>query len=109
MRNQAVHAFRLGQARMSIGSLSYGERHPHVLLVEKTFTDPTPQEPMYFIHLSGHFQRGRARADELYFSALADHRFIWGITGYQGTGKQRHSVWTDCQRHCTGALPYNQR
>ncbi len=90
-------------------STAYGERHPHVLLVEDTFTDPAPQEPMYFVHLAGHFQRGRVRADELYFSALADRRFIWGMTGYQGRGTQRHNTWTDCQRPCTGALPYHHR
>ena len=78
----------------------YGERHPHVLTVEKTFTDPPPHEPMYFVHLAGRFRRGRTDADELYFSALADRRFIWGIAGYRGKGVHRHGAWMDCQRPC---------
>jgi hypothetical protein len=82
----------------------YGEQHPRVLHEEKTFSDPAPGEPMYLIHLSGRFHRGRARSDELYFSALADRHFIWGIQGYQGKGTRRHSTWTDCQRPCTGTL-----
>lgn len=85
-------------------ALNYGERHPRVLLVERTYTDPSPQEPMYSIRLAGHFHRGRASADELYISTLADRHFIWGIAGYQGHGRHRRSVWTDCQDPCTGRL-----
>lgn len=43
-------------------------------------------------------------ADELYFSALADRRFIWGIAGYQGKGAYRHRTWMDCRRPCTDTL-----
>ena len=85
-------------------SAAYGEEHPHVLRLEKTRTDPSPQEPMYFVHLWGRFHRGRLAADELYFSALADRPFIWGVQGYSGSGAGRHSVWMDCIRGgCAGA------
>jgi len=68
-------------------STAYAERHPRVLDREKTLSDPFPGEPMYYVHLSGHFQRGRVRADDLYFSALADRRFILGHHGISGEGQ----------------------
>ena len=83
----------------------YHESHPRVVLVERTHTDPPPHDPMYFVHLTGHFRRGRAVAHELYFSALADRLYIWGVTGYAGQGKHRHSTWMDCQRPCTRWQP----
>jgi hypothetical protein len=87
-------------------SVAYGEEHPHILRLEKTFTDSEPHEPVYFVHLSGRFRRGRLTAGELYFSALADRPVIWGIQGYVGTGAGRHNAWMDCIRAgCVGALP----
>jgi hypothetical protein len=85
-------------------SALYGEGHPRVLRLDRTFTDPFPQEPMYFVHLSGRFHRFRVQADELYFSALADRRVIWGVAGYQGRGAHRQMAWMDCKRNCTGAV-----
>jgi hypothetical protein len=85
-------------------SALYGERHPRVLGLARTLSDGPTQEPMYTVRLSGRFHRFRVQADELYFSALADRRFIWGVVGYQGRGVDRHNVWMDCQRTCTGPI-----
>jgi hypothetical protein len=85
----------------------YHDTHPVVLEIQRNHTDPPPHDPMYFIHLAGRFRRGKAQADELYIVALADRYYISGITGYTGTGKHRHIVWTDCRKPCTKQGPLN--
>jgi hypothetical protein len=70
----------------------YGERHPHVVQLQRTSTDSPPQQPMYFMELSGHFRKGRRQARLLYFSALARRWHVWGVVAYDA---QHHIVWTD--------------
>lgn len=70
----------------------YGESHPHVIHLERTTTDSTPHQVMYFIGLSGHFHKGRTQARYLYFSALADRWYVWGLAAYDSGHRL---VWTD--------------
>ncbi|GAC1470208.1 MAG: hypothetical protein PVSMB7_20700 [Chloroflexota bacterium] len=70
----------------------YGEKRPRIIHLERTQTDPIPHEPMYFVGLAGHFRKGRKTARLLYFSALANRWYVWGIVAYDG---HRHLLWTD--------------
>jgi len=71
---------------------AYGENHPHVVHLQRTRTDSSPNEPMYFVVLSGHFHKGSKRAVYLSFSALADRSYIWGVLGQDAHHRQ---VWLD--------------
>ncbi len=73
-------------------SAAYGESKPRLVHVEKTWTDSSPHEVMYFIQLAGSFHRRRVGAHYLYFSALAGRWYVWGVQGYDG---HHHLRWTD--------------
>lgn len=70
----------------------YGEKQPHVVRLQRTRTDSSPSEPMYFIALSGHFHKGKKKAVYLSFSALADRSYVWGVLGQDS---HHHEVWLD--------------
>jgi hypothetical protein len=70
----------------------YGDAKPHVLKAQRTETDSTPQQTMYFVKLRGRFHKGSKRASYLQFSALVNRWYVWGIQAYNA----RHRlVWVD--------------
>jgi hypothetical protein len=69
----------------------YGERHPRIVHLERTTTDSTPHQRMYFIGMSGHFTSGRKHARTIFFSALASRWHVWGLAAYDDS---HHLVWS---------------
>ncbi|HEX8917495.1 MAG TPA: hypothetical protein VF898_03250 [Chloroflexota bacterium] len=68
----------------------YGEHKPQVVTLQRTITDSTPNQRMYFVELRGHFRKGKLTARYLLFSALAKRWYVWGVVGENG---QHHPVW----------------
>jgi hypothetical protein len=73
-------------------SAHYGVAKPRVLHLEKTLTDSTPHEMMYFVEIAGAFHRGRTQARYIYFSALAGRWYVWGLRAYD---LHHHLRWAD--------------
>lgn len=70
---------------------TYGEHHPRIVHLERTVTDSTPHQSMYFIGMTGHFSKGGKHARTIYFSALSATWHVWGLAAYD---TNHHLLWT---------------
>jgi hypothetical protein len=75
-------------------SAAYGDPKPRLVHLEKTRTESSPREVMYFIQLAGRFHRGRVGAHYLSFSAVSGRWHVWGVRGYDDNHNLRWIVAT---------------
>ena len=68
---------------------AYGDPRARIASVRKDQTEGPPFHPMYGMELTGHFRHGTLRASSLFFSAVADHLYVWTIRAYSG----QHLIW----------------